>query len=168
MTLSNKKQPKPFGAVFLIFLIIFQSVSALFGGIVLILGPQGNLLKMPVSSLEYSPFHNFLIPGLILFIVLGLFPAFAAFCLIFHPGKKWVNSLNIYHDRHCGWTYSLYTGLMLMIWITMQIALIGYGDFIHTLYALIGILITVITLVPNVMNYYHKEDEPETGIWRTL
>ena len=168
MTLNNNTERKPFWAIFLIFLTVFQSISAMFGGIEFILSPSGNLLKMPVTSLEHSPFTDFLVPGLILLILLGLFPAFAAYCLIFRPKRKWVNILNIYRDRHSGWTYALYTGLMLIIWITVQIAMVGYGSLIQTLYASIGILITIITMIPKVMEYYHREEYPETGVWRTL
>jgi len=134
----------------------------------LILDPSGGLLQMPVVSLENSPFTNFLIPGMVLTLLLGIIPAFTAFCLIKRPRVKWVNLLNLYSDKHCGWTYSLYTGLMLIIWITVQVAIIGYGHIIQTVYASVGILITIMTLLPGVMKYYQKEDEPETGVWRTL
>jgi hypothetical protein len=159
---------KPFWAILLIIILIFQSISALFGGIELIIDPSGQLLHMPSTSLQGSPFNDFLVPGLCLGILLGIFPAFTAFCLLFRPRQKWVNILNIYKFRHPGWAYSLYTGLMLIIWITVQIAVIGYGHIIQTMYVSIGIIITIITLIPKVMDYYYKTDEPEKKGWRTL
>ena len=58
----------------LLFLLGFLGVGALFGGGVLIVSPSGKLFGMPLSLLDNSPFTDFLIPGLILFIVLGLIP----------------------------------------------------------------------------------------------
>jgi hypothetical protein len=163
-----KRNRKPFTAILLIIILIFQSISALFGGFELIIDPTGQLLQMPLSSLQDSPLNNFLIPGICLFVLLGLFPAFTVYCLLFRPKNKWINTLNIYKDKHAGWTYALYTGLMLIIWITVQIAIVGYGQFIQTLYASLGIIITLLSLLPKVMEYYYKEDEPEIKGWRTL
>jgi hypothetical protein len=168
MTLNKNRKRKPFWAWVLIILLIFQSISALFGGIALIVEPSGSLLKMPVVSLENSPFSSFLLPGIVLTVLLGIFPAFTAYCLIFRPAKKGFNFLNLYADRHCGWAYSLYIGLMLMIWITVQVAIVGYGHIIQTVYASIGIILTILTLIPSVMRYYIKEETPEKKEWRTL
>lgn len=148
----------------LIFLIFFLSVGALFGGFMLLSDPSGGALKMPLSALKNSPFPDFLIPGLILFVFMGLVPLMLVYALIARPGWKWANCLNIYKLRHWSWTYSLYTGVVLVIWIDIQILLLGYGALIQTVYALLGIIIVIVALMPANMNYYTdkgKEDYPE-------
>ena len=52
-------------------LCLFSGISALFGGAVLVARPDGTILGIPVSVLAHSPFHDFLIPGLVLFTVIG-------------------------------------------------------------------------------------------------
>jgi len=52
--------------------LAFLGVSAVFGGIVLTLNPTGSWLQLPRSILQFSPFRDFLIPGLILGIVFGI------------------------------------------------------------------------------------------------
>jgi hypothetical protein len=163
-----KRKHPPFLAIVLIVLLIFQSVSALYGGILLIIDPTGALLKLPSDWLKSSIFPDFLIPGIILSFILGVFPGFAAFCIVFKSKKAWVKFLNIYPDKFPGWTYSLYSGLLLIIWITIQISIIGYGHIIQTIYACLGILIIILVMIPGVITYYTLSDEPEVGIWRTL
>lgn len=58
----------------LISLLLFLGVSAIGGGGALIISPSGKLLGgLPLSILAQSPFPDFLIPGIILFTILGLF-----------------------------------------------------------------------------------------------
>jgi hypothetical protein len=47
-------------------------VGAIFGGGLLVLGPDGHLLGMPTSMLAGTPFDSFLIPGVTLFTFVGL------------------------------------------------------------------------------------------------
>ena len=57
---------------------VFLGFGALFGGGALILAPDGHLLGMPVKLLAGSPFPSFLVPGIILFGLIGVAPLMAA------------------------------------------------------------------------------------------
>lgn len=57
-------------------LLLFNSAGALYGGGLLIADPTGSKLQMPLSVLQYSPFTNFLIPGVVLFFANGVFGIF--------------------------------------------------------------------------------------------
>jgi hypothetical protein len=164
---AMRKNP-PFFAILLMLLQLFQAISALFGGFVLIYDPSGGKMQMPLTWLKNSPFDNFLVPGIILFLLLGILPLFTLYSLIARPKWKWANILNIYPDRHFAWTYSLYLGIMLSIWITVQIFMVGYGSILQTVFAAMGILITVVCLIPGVMDFYSRNEEPTKGEWRTL
>ena len=72
----------------LIGLLAFLGVGAIFGGAVLIISPSGKLIGMPLSMVGKSPFDNFLIPAIILFLVLGLIPILLVFALIKKPESK--------------------------------------------------------------------------------
>jgi hypothetical protein len=141
----------------LIFLMFFLSIGALFGGYMLISDPSGNSLKFPEGSLANSPFSDFTIPGVFLFISLGVFPLSLIYPLIFRPSWEWANLLNIYKNRYWAWTYSLYVGIILVIWIDIQIYLIGGGTLIQFSYALIGISIVITALIPSNIKYYSEE-----------
>ena len=141
---------------FLIILILLQAVSGIAGGIMLVIDPSGTALQMPLEILAGSPFKSFLVPGLILMIVLGIFPVFVLIGLVWKPGWKWANILNIYQDHHWSRTYALYTGIMLVIWIIIQLQIIKTQGVLHTIYALLGMAIIMASLLPPVLKYYDR------------
>jgi len=49
----------------------FLGVTSLMGPIPLILDPSGGMLHLPPDMLAHSPFHNFLIPGIMLLTANG-------------------------------------------------------------------------------------------------
>ncbi|MEO7530768.1 MAG: hypothetical protein ABIS69_05135, partial [Sediminibacterium sp.] len=53
-------------------LLAFLGIGAIGGGIVFMISPDGKMMGIPLSILDQSPFNNFLIPGIILFLILGL------------------------------------------------------------------------------------------------
>jgi hypothetical protein len=148
---------KPLAIYLLWTLLFFQSVSGLAGGIALMAEPGGSIMHLPITLLNNSPFANYMIPGVILFILLGVFPAFLSYALMFHPHWEWAGFLNIYKKKNWAWTYSLYLGIMLIIWIDVEIWMIGYAGLIQTVFGLVGILIVIFTLMPGVMKYYERE-----------
>ena len=58
---------------FTIFLLLFNGFGAFYGGISFIIEPSGSLLKMSDSFLENSPFNSYLIPGIVLLCVNGIY-----------------------------------------------------------------------------------------------
>ena len=56
-----------------IFLLLLNGFGAIYGGFLLISDPSGSKLQLPMAFLEHSPFNNYLIPGIILITVNGLF-----------------------------------------------------------------------------------------------
>jgi len=148
----NKK--KPILSYLLIGLILFQAVSALGGGGGLILDPSGNSFGLPLTLLDHSPFTDFLIPGLILLLFLGIIPLICFIGLINKPSWKVLGFLNLYKDQHWSWTYSYFTGIMLILWIDIEVMIVRVVDILHLVYSLLGVIIIIITLLPSVRKYY--------------
>lgn len=144
---------RPIEAYILIMLLMFQVISAFGGGIAIAVKPDGSLLGIPLFILQGSPFHNFLIPGIILSVVLGVLPLTAAIGLVFPRKWKWMGICNIYSTRHWAWAYAIYTGLGLIIWILVQHIYIGYSV-LQTIYQALGVVIIVFALMPRVISYY--------------
>ena len=141
------------------FLIVlgFLALGAIGGGTVLIISPTGEMMGLPVSSFKNMPFNSFLIPGIILFSVLGLVPLLLIIALLKKPESKLAEQINVFKDMHWSWTYSIYIAFTLICWIHIQLIFLQSGVFwLHTFYMLYGILIIIIALLPQVRNLYRR------------
>jgi hypothetical protein len=139
---------------FLVILLGLLSIGAFFGGITLLIHPDGSLLQMPVELLANSPFKSFLIPGLILIITFGIFPVFVIYGLIKKPENRFFNRLNLIYDYHFAWTFAIYVGIGQIIWINIQTLILNSVGILHTIYSSLGILIVCIALLPQTRNHY--------------
>jgi len=150
---SLKMKKTPVSVWILSILLALQSIGALFGGLALVISPSGELMQMPSSMLEGSPFPDFLIPGLVLLIVLGIFPGILSVAVIRRPQWRAFESLNLYRGIHWSWCHSLYIGIMLVVWILLEIVWVGY-DILQTIYGLLGVVILVVALWPATMRSF--------------
>lgn len=143
---------RPFEVYVLCLLLLFLSAGALYGGGALIIRPDGSLLQMQPWLIK-SPFPDFLIPGIILFVMNGLLPLLVIAGLLFKPSIGFINGLNIYKDKHWSWTFSLYSGVITIIWIIVQQFITDFFV-LQPIIASVGLLIIVCTLLPRVVNHY--------------
>jgi hypothetical protein len=157
-TMESSRPAKAAGIYILVVLIALLAIGASGGGIAMLADTSGGVIKMPLTVLAGTPFSSFLIPGLILLILLGLLPGFLVYPLIRKPDWRRAGLLNVYRGRHWAWTYSLYTGVMLSLWIDIQVMFVGYIHPLQTICGVGGVAIIVSALLPGVMDYY---EEPE-------
>lgn len=140
-----------------LFLLSFLSLGALFGGAALIISPSGALMGgLPLSILEHSPFANFLVPGLILFTILGLLPGFLVFALVKKMSSRFAERLNFFGDMHWAWTYSIYVAFALIIWIQVETIFVQSVGWLQTFYMLYAIPLIFVALLPGVRDFYRK------------
>lgn len=151
--MQNDTNSRPFTVWILILLQVLLGLGALGGGGAFLLAPDGHLIQMPISNLENTPFSNFLIPGVLLFTFLGVYPMVVAYGLWRRFTWHWADILNPFKQIHWSWAGSLTVGGILIIWITVQIQMISVG-FLHILYFCWGVLLLFMTLLPNVRRYY--------------
>ena len=130
---------RPAAAWILLILLLVQGLGGVGGGLSLVLKPDGSVMGMPVSHLDGSPFSDYLIPGLILLLVLGVLPLVAAAGL-------WVR-------RSWAWYVSFAVGCGLMIWILVEITIIPY-DPLQIVFGVIGALIVLVSLTASVRRFY--------------
>jgi hypothetical protein len=144
---------KSWACKLLIALQMFLGVGAVFGGAALIIDPSGDMIGMPAAMLVKSPFTDFFIPGIILLLVLGICPLIAAYGLI--TKREWAAvPFNLFATKHWSWTYSLYTGFALIIWITVEAYMINAFGFVHVLYMAVGLGIQAAAMLPSVQEHY--------------
>ena len=153
---EGNTEPRPSTVPLLIWLQVLLALGALAGGAVFIAAPDGHLMQMPLSNLKDSPFKDFLIPGILLFTFVGLFPLAVAYALWKRPNWKWPDAVNPFRDTHWSWAGSLAAGAIIIIWITVQVLLIRAVAFLHVLYWIWGVVLLVLTLLPGVRRYYSQ------------
>lgn len=138
-------------------LMAFLGTSAIGGGGALIISPSGKLLGgLPLSILLHSPFNNFLIPGILLFVVLGIFPTVLVFALRKKIPSVFAEHFNLFKDMHWAWSYSIYVAFALIIWIQVETIFIQRVGWLQTFYMLFSIPLIFMALIPQVRNFYKK------------
>lgn len=149
---------RPFEIWILILLLVMLVVNAFYGGIGLMLAPDGSLLKMEPGWLANSPFNSYFIPGLLLLLMNGIFPLIAVLGLVTKNNSQVANRLNIYKNLHWGWTFAVYSGIITNLWIIVQQLMAEYF-ILQTIIAAVGLLILVAALLPRVIRYYGIKSE---------
>ena len=144
-----------------LFLLSFLGISAIGGGGALIISPSGKLLGgLPLSILEKSPFPDFLIPGTILFLVLGLAPSLLVLALLKKPSSRLAERINFFKDMHWSWSFSIYIAFALIIWIQVETIYVQGVGWLQTFYLFLAIPLIFVALLPQVRNLYKR---PQTN-----
>jgi hypothetical protein len=140
--MKNQKSFNTISLYFLMGFIFFQGISGLSGGIALVMDPTGDLLQMPLSMLEGSPFENFLVPGIILLTILGIIPM-----VVFY---------GLWKRTNWAWAGALMVSAALIIWIGVEIWMVGYHPEppLQLIYGLLGLILLVFVLLPSVRNNF--------------
>ena len=107
--------------------LVLLCISALFGAIPLILNPSGEPWGMPQSFHDHSPFHSFLIPGMILLLANGVL------CLAILIGA-------LRHSPGYGW-WVAFQGCVLTGWIVVEVVILRFAIWPHYFYAGIGLVL---------------------------
>lgn len=108
---------------------LFNALSAVGGGIGMVVADG---LSMPKSMLADSPFSTFLVPGLILFLVVGGTQSIAATVLL-RRGES-------------GLVWSAVAGFGMLIWILAEIGIIHAFTWAQLIYAVSGLLQLILVL----------------------
>lgn len=115
---------KPYLQLGLIQLLV--AIGAIPAGYLFLIAPDGSKMGMTVDALSGSPFSNFLIPGIFLFTVNGVFNLAAA--VLSFKKYKYAPIIGIG------------LGLALLIWVSVQVYSIGLSHFLQPIYFIIGII----------------------------
>jgi hypothetical protein len=87
-------------------------VAAVVAGQAFVREPSGAALGMSADWLKRSPFRSFRIPGLFLMLVIG--------------GTNLLSAAVLWRRDHRSELVSLATGLLLVVWVAIQTAIIGF------------------------------------------
>ncbi|MGA2821264.1 MAG: hypothetical protein ABSF61_11475 [Anaerolineales bacterium] len=151
--MKEKAAARPFVLSVLILLQFLLGLGALAGGGVLILGPDGHLIQMPLSMLQGTPFRDFLVPGILLFVFVGIYPISVGYSLLALPDWRWPDRINPIPRAHWSWAGSLAAGVVVMVWIAAEVLLIRAVALLHVIYFAWGIALILLTLAPGVRRH---------------
>lgn len=112
-----------------IILLIFNGVSACFGGIGLVASPDGSVMELPLEWLGATPFKNYLVPGIILLTANGLLSLLI--------------SISVIRKSRSYELLIIIQGLILTGWIIIEILLLNLFHWLHALYGLTGLLMII-------------------------
>lgn len=119
-------------------------VRALAGGAALLLAPSGALVGLSTDALHETPFVDFLVPGLVLALVLGVYPT-----LVWYA---------IYTRRRWGWIGAVSVALALSVWVAVEVA-VGFDRPTNYLNLLTAAAILLLAAQPPIRHPSRKTPE---------
>lgn len=103
----------------------FLGLTALGGGVEMLLFPDGNEF-LPPEFLDQIPIvDSFLVPGIVLAGVFGLGSLVAMVGVLRRPHWPWLDGLERWTDHHWSWAASLGLGIAFLTWMAVEITWLG-------------------------------------------
>jgi hypothetical protein len=107
-------------------LLAFGALNAFGGGYYGLSGAEG----VPVELLEGSPFRSYFVPSLILFVVVG--------------GSFLLAAIAVFTGSPMARLSALGAGVIVLIWIVVQVSIIGYVSWLQPVTAIGGLLVLLL------------------------
>lgn len=149
-TRENRRPPAAWA---LLLLLTFLGLTALGGGIELVLFPRGNEF-VPGKWLEGVPLvDTWLVPGLVLGLGFGAGSLLAAYGVLRRPRWMWLRGLETATGHHWSWTATWLIGIGMMTWILLEVMFIPERSFIETVYAAVGFALVALSVAPSFRRY---------------
>jgi hypothetical protein len=107
--------------------LVFLGLSAIVGAIPMLMRPTGEPWAMPQILLRHSPFHSYLIPGIILLVANGLLSLYVLWLTVHkHSGYGW-------------WVAA--QGCVLLGWLIVEAAMLRLVVWPQYLYGAAGLVL---------------------------
>lgn len=107
--------------------LAFLAITAVWGAALLIQDPSGSPMQIQQRVLRHTPFHSFLVPGILLLISQGLL-AFVVLAIV------------MFRKHGYGW-WTGFQGCMLFGWITIEVILVREVVWLHYIYWALGLVL---------------------------
>ncbi len=117
---------------FLVTLTTLVAAGAMIGGIMLLITPDGSSMQLSSSYLQGTPFSSYVIPGLVLLFLVG--------------GSNLFASIALFQHKRTALTLSLLAGIILLLWMGVQILMIGPLYWLQFFILGAALLITLVSL----------------------
>lgn len=109
--------------------LVFLGLPAIVGAIPMLMHPAGEPWAMPQTLLRNSPFHSYLIPGIILLMANGLF-------------SLWVLWLTVRRRSGYAW-WLIAQGCVLSGWLVVEVVMLRLVVWPHYFYGAVALVLVV-------------------------
>lgn len=123
----NSPEVRSYVKYIALLLLLLNATGAFAGGIPMIVHPDGSASGLPLHYLQYSPFEDYLVPGIVLVLFNGVLSVIVFLALAFNVH---------FHSR-----LVILQGAVLTGWIVLQVMMLRDINFLHISFALIGIVL---------------------------
>lgn len=141
--------------------IMFAFVGFM-SGYALISSPSGEGLGLSLDLLENAPVGDFLLVGLFFVAFFGVLPAVAAYGLWTRKRWRWTDPVNRWTGQNWAWTATVALGVVLLLWIAIELVLVGFlagiGGALQIVITLLGILVLSLITRPSVKTHTKLHD----------
>lgn len=124
----NQKSHENFISYTLGFVLALLAINAFLGGYYGMTGAK----NVPIQWLKTSPSHSYFIPSLILFMCVG--------------GSALIAAVIVFRRHRMAREAAFVCGVVTLVWLIVQIAIIGYVSWMQPTTAAVAIIILVLTL----------------------
>jgi len=107
-------------------LLTFTALNAFAGGFYGMVGAEG----VPVEWLNRTPFESYFVPSLILFAIVG--------------GTSMLGAVAVFANADAARRAALGAAAILMVWIAVQVTMIGYVSWLQPAVATAAVVITLL------------------------
>jgi hypothetical protein len=116
----------------LFILVAFLALSTVIAALLLMSVPDGSLLSLTTDILKGSVFKDFVLPGLLLMIFVGVINLLALFYNLINHKLKY--------------NLSIAGGAMILVWMVIQYSIIQQAFWLDLVYVLVGLSVIFISL----------------------
>jgi hypothetical protein len=117
---------------FLFIILTFVGLTSFVSGLLMMSVPDGSILNLPISILKNTPFKDFKLPGLILFVFVGCVSMVAVFYNMVLSVKRF--------------NWAIVSGIMIFIWMFLQFLFLKDYLLIELIYGICGVFIITISI----------------------
>ena len=115
--------------IFLFILVSVMAVVSTLSGLLMISDPDGRILNLSLQQLEHTPFKSYLVPGILLSSLVGGINIFAVYSHIICSTSRY--------------SWSIAGGIVITVWIILQMILIQSIEWLHFIYLCTGVIIVL-------------------------
>jgi hypothetical protein len=149
MGMSTIRERRPRVVVVELVLLGFLALTAIGGGLEMLLFPQGNPF-VKTEWLESIPFDDWVIPGLILGFGFGFGSVLVLWGILRRPSIGWLDRIASPTRHHWSWLGSMILGAGLVLWILVEIVFIPERSAVEAAYLGIGLALAVLPWAPSL------------------
>lgn len=148
---------KPSPILVIISLEVILAILGFFSGITFLQDPSGRTHGMDTSILVMTPISDFTPVGIFFVVCYGVLPSLAIYGLWKLPRWRWTDAFDKWTRKNWAWTVTVVIGTILVVWIAVEVVLIGSPSglprFLQVTMALLGVILIVLAMLPGVRTY---------------